>query len=86
MCGDIGAIEARETLQFDHRMATIDADICIAAMGRDVVVRFQVVQRMALDVQLIARDEVRDDVLTARFGMLELERIVAGAAGHGVVP
>lgn len=78
-------MQAGEPLQLDGGLAPVDADVGVAAVRGDVVVRLQIGERMSLDVQLVARHEVGDDVLAALLGTQESEHIGAAAADHGVV-
>src|ERR1017187_2242069 len=73
--GEIGALQARDTLQLNGCLAAIDTDVGVATARRDVVVRLQVGQRMSLDIQLIARYEVLNNVRATVIGFQELEEI-----------
>src|SRR5262249_30826924 len=81
---DVRSLEAGDTLQLDRGLAAIERDEGVAAGGRDVVVRLQVVEGVALEVQVIlAGDEVLDDVRAARLALAEEEQVVAAAAPDG---
>jgi len=83
---DVRSLEARHTLQLDRGLAAIDRNEGVATRSGDIVVRLQVIERVALDEQVIlARDEVLDDVLAAGLPLVKLEDVVAGAADHRVV-
>src|ERR1700722_10797536 len=81
----IGRGEALYTLQLDGRLSAIYADIRVAPMRRDIMMRLQVGEGMSLDIQLIARDKVGDDVLTALLAGQEFEDVMVAGAAHCVV-
>jgi len=63
LAGDIGRLH---TLQLDSRHAAIDADMGVAIMGDDVVMRREIGERFALDMDKgLTLDEVLDEVLFA---------------------
>ena len=61
------ALRVRQTadpFELDRCFTAIDADVGIATLARDVVLRLQIRQRVAIHGELVARHEIRD----GRFG------------------
>ncbi len=85
MWREIRRLEIGYALQLDRRLSAIDTDVGVATMRTDVVVRLQIGERVSLDVELIARNEILDDVVTALLRGEEFEEILSCAAKHGVV-
>jgi len=77
--GDIRVVQAADTLQFDRRRAAVERDERITAGTRHIVMLREVGEIMAFQVQMIvARDEVRDDLVPGG----EHGEYLAGASRH----
>jgi len=83
--GDVGELQCGHTLQLDGGLAAIHADIRVATMSADVVVRGQKGQCVALDMhnRRSTGDEVRDDVLATELLGEDLEGVALHAALAG---
>ena len=66
LADEVGSLQRGHALQLDGRHAAMQADLGVAVMGADVVVRRQKGERVALDIDKgLAGDEILDEMVVA---------------------
>src|SRR5262245_29128820 len=77
--------QVAEARQLDHGLAAIERHDGVAMAQCDLDVALQIRERLPFQVKLVvARNEVRDQVLPAHAMRRELRQVMTGAAGHGM--
>lgn len=81
----VDGLPVSHTLQFNGGLAAIRTDIGIAVVRRDLIVCEQVVQRMAVHVELVTRNKVGNNVVATLGGRQEFKDVGRATARHGVM-